>query len=124
MAQHLVDGRHCEQIAAEWLRARGLKLLESNYRCRYGELDIVMSEAGCLVVVEVRYRRRRLPVTPAETLTPEKCRRIGRAAMHYLSCRDTHLIHSVRCDVVAMSGALDNPRIEWIRHAFDFDEAP
>jgi len=124
MAEHLVAGRQCERIATKWLRDRGLKLIDSNYRCRHGELDIVMADADCLVIVEVRYRRRRLPATPAETLTPAKCRRIGRAATHYLSYRNTALINAVRCDVVAMSGPLENPRIEWIRNAVEFDETP
>ena len=52
-----LPGEMAEQVAAEFLAGRGLKLIERNYRCRFGEIDLIMRHGPTLVFVEVRYRR-------------------------------------------------------------------
>ena len=56
-APHLESGRRSELYARCWLEERGLTHVCSNYRCRLGELDLVMRDHDCLVIVEVRFRR-------------------------------------------------------------------
>lgn len=108
-----------------FLEASGLVLVERNFRCRAGELDLVMMHGRELVIVEVRYRTSGALVDPALTVCAGKRRRLLRAAAHYLQ-RQRHLAdHPVRFDMVALTGSLDRPVCEWIRCAFttnDVDE--
>ncbi|MGB2102435.1 MAG: YraN family protein [Porticoccaceae bacterium] len=51
-------GIWAENLACEWLSDRGLVLLQRNFRCRYGEIDLIMQDGDCLVFIEVRYRKK------------------------------------------------------------------
>ena len=110
-------GSGAEDRALEHLRGRGLQLLERNYRCRLGEIDLVMSEGRTLVFVEVRYRKSLAFGGPLESVTATKQRRILAAARHYLRCHRHAAERPCRFDVVALSPHTDPP-IDWIRGAF------
>lgn len=73
-----------EKLAAGFLRKHGYKVLDRNYRCREGELDIVARKGDCLVFVEVRTRTGNAFGTPEESVTATKRQHIARAAMSYL----------------------------------------
>jgi putative endonuclease len=103
-----------ERLACTYLERRGLRLLERNYRCRRGEIDLVMRDTDTLVFVEVRFRTSSRFGTPAETVDSHKQRRLASAAAHYLQRHPTNL--PCRFDVVAVNGANS---IDWIRSAFD-----
>jgi putative endonuclease len=103
-----------EQFALAYLQARGLRLLARNYRCRRGEIDLVMMDGDCLVFVEVRYRSRQDYGGAAASVTRTKQQRIITAARHYLQYRPT--AGACRFDVLAMDGAQS---IQWLRGAFD-----
>jgi putative endonuclease len=105
-----------ERLACAYLRDSGLRLLERNYRCRRGEIDLVMRDADTLVFVEVRFRASTRFGTPAETVDVHKQRRLAAAAAHYLQHHPTSL--PCRFDVIAVSGT---DRIDWIRNAFNVD---
>jgi len=90
--------------------------LVQNYRCRRGEIDLVMREAGTLVFVEVRFRSSTRFGTPAETVDIRKQRRLAAAAAHYLQRHPTNL--PCRFDVIAVSGT---NQIDWIRDAFNVE---
>jgi putative endonuclease len=107
-------GADKERLAADFLVGHGLRLLEQNYRCRQGELDLVMRDGGELVFVEVRYRACTRFGHPAETVDVFKQRRLTAAAGHYLQRHPSVL--PCRFDVIAVTG---QDRIEWIRNAFD-----
>jgi putative endonuclease len=109
-------GDEKERLACAFLERKGLRLLERNYRCRLGEIDLVMREAGTLVFVEVRFRASARFGTPAETVDMHKQRRLAAAAGHYLQHRPTTL--PCRFDVLAISG---KDRIDWIRNAFNVE---
>ena len=111
-AQH--RGRVAEDLALSFLLAQGLALGVRNYRCRGGELDLVMKDGDQWVFVEVRYRRTSVFGSPQATVNAAKQRRIALAAARFLS---RHPDDPARFDVVAVSG--DPPRIEWIRDAFE-----
>lgn len=108
-----VAGREAEDLACRHLESRGLRLLERNYRCRAGELDLVMRERDQLVFVEVRYRSHRGYGSAVESVDARKQRRLIDAARHYLQRHGTHA--ACRFDVVGIDAA---GRVEWLRDAF------
>jgi len=119
LAGHLRRGRLGEDLALEHLRGQGLTLLERNYNSPWGEIDLVMSDAAVLVFVEVRLRAETRFASAAETIGPQKRRRLIRTAEHYLQ---RHRPAPARFDVIAITtaGSADNDpyRLEWIKDAF------
>ena len=112
-------GTHNEQLALDFLFAAGLELVQRNYHCRLGELDLVMRHGDCVVIVEVRSRRDGLFVQPLLTVDQPKQRRIERAAAMFLASRPDLGEAPVRFDVVAIEEASRGPgKIQWIRDAF------
>ena len=108
-------GEDGEAIAAQFLERRGLRLIERNYRCRYGEIDLVVRDGATLVFVEVRQRTGSGFGGAAESITAAKRRRLLAAARHYLARHDT--APPCRFDALLLGGGPD-PRIDWIRDAF------
>ena len=107
-------GEPAESLAAAFLEREGLKILERNYRCRFGEIDIVARDGATLVFVEVRRRKSEAFGGPAESITAAKRTKIIRAARHYLARRRN--APPCRFDAVLIRG--EPPRIEWIKNAF------
>ncbi|HPB76542.1 MAG TPA: YraN family protein [Chromatiaceae bacterium] len=106
-------GADKERLARAYLEAQGLRLVASNYRCRRGEIDLVMRDARTLVFVEVRYRASERFGGAAASVGLAKQRRLQAAAGHFLQGHGNDL--PCRFDVLAI-GAGD--RIDWIRDAF------
>lgn len=77
-------GQRGEDAAAGLLQARGYRILARNFRCRWGEIDIVAEEGGYLVFVEVKTRSGRGFGAPAEAVDPRKRQRLRRVAERYL----------------------------------------
>jgi len=109
-------GRRGEDAALRHLESAGLTLLERNYRCRGGEIDLVMQEGGTLVLVEVRLRSSEEFGGAAASVGPGKQRRVAHAARHLLLTHPPYRGMPARFDVVAIDrGAAE---ISWIRDAF------
>ena len=109
-------GRSAELQARRHLEARGLRLRSANYRCRWGELDLVMeAPGGTIVFVEVRYRARADYGGAAASVNAAKQRRLVRAAGAWLAQHGRGRSPS-RFDVVAIEG---EDRLDWIVGAFD-----
>jgi putative endonuclease len=107
-------GGAAEDLAARYLEAQGLAIVDRNWRCRAGEIDLVAREGATLVFVEVRLRTSTAFGGAAASVDGHKQRRILQAARLYLAGRaDT----PCRCDVVVLD-RLDPARVEWIRDAF------
>lgn len=115
-------GREWEGEALKRLEAAGLKLLDRNYQCRLGELDLVMRDGDSVAFVEVRFRRRSDFGSGAETVGMSKRRRLIAAAQHYLQRHPALADMPCRFDVIAI-GPGASPRIEWLRNAFSLDES-
>lgn len=113
------DGSIAELIARDLLVAHGLKLIAQNYRCRFGELDLVLVDQGVLAVVEVRLRRSPKFGGASVSIDHEKRRRIIQATRHLLLTRRELRHLRVRFDVVAFDVTAGSARHEWIRGAFD-----
>lgn len=110
---HLLRGKSAEDQAYAYLMQQGLQPVCRNYRCKHGELDLVMREGRALVIVEVRYRKNSAYGSASESVTAAKQSKLIAAAQHYLL---THRDDCpVRFDVVAMSG---DGKIDWIKNAF------
>jgi putative endonuclease len=107
-------GRLGEYLAADALEKRGYCLLERNFRCQYGEIDLVAQEGEDLVFVEVKTRRGTLYGLPEEAVTSRKARKLQEVAGYYL---DLHQVPdcSWRIDVVAIQfssiGKLEEIRV-------------
>ncbi|QJA05633.1 YraN family protein [Thermosulfurimonas marina] len=78
-------GRLAEDLSARYLRLKGYRLRERNWRCRYGEIDLVAEKGDLLVFVEVKARKGKEKGRPEEALTPQKQEKLLTLARHYLS---------------------------------------
>lgn len=107
-------GAQAEDLAADYLSRRGVKIIARNFRIRGGEIDLIGEDGITLVFVEVRLRSNSQYGGAAASITPHKQRRIILAAQHWLS---QHGNRDCRFDCVVMD-AVDAARIEWIKHAF------
>ena len=107
------QGQQWEQAALAHLQRQGLVLVEANFQCKGGEIDLVMRDADTLVFVEVRQRASVAHGGAAACITPAKIRRLVRAAQFYLA----RLPETPPCrfDVVA----IDAGRFEWLRNAIE-----
>lgn len=122
-------GRDAEARAERFLLARGMALVARNYRCRLGEIDLVLRERDSLVMVEVRYRRSAAYGGAAASVDARKRARLVAAAGHFLAAHPALARLACRFDVVAIDGTGtagkaegDDAGIEWIRAAFMADE--
>ncbi len=111
----LSDGAQAEQIAAEYLERHGLRLIERNYRCRQGEIDLILDDRATLVFVEVRLRQSAAFGGAAASITAKKQQRIVYAAQHYL--QRLKRIPPCRFDVVLLDDLTVNS-VQWIKDAF------
>lgn len=111
-------GGRFEQLALQWLEAHGLRLVQRNYRCKLGEIDLVMRERELLVFVEVRFRSRNSQVPACETVDHRKQQKLLRTARHFLLCYPTLAALPCRFDVLGISSGSNEPNYEWICNAF------
>ncbi len=112
-APHLLTGDKAEQQAYRFLVKQGLKTVDRNYRCKAGEIDLIMRDGNILVFVEVRYRKSNKYGSALESITTAKQSRIIAAASLYLAANGNN--QPVRFDVIAISG---NGTLNWIENAF------
>jgi putative endonuclease len=112
-------GTQFELIAAAWLQLRGLQLVERNYRCKLGELDLVMLDGELLVFVEVRYRAATGYGSPLDTIDHRKRQRLWRSAQHYLLVRQReHGWRACRFDVLGISNNKPGHEFTWLTNVF------
>jgi putative endonuclease len=114
---HLEKGQEAETRAAQFLQNQGLQLIERNFRCKLGEIDLIMKDQSTLVFVEVRLRSNRFFTQAAESVNWHKQRKLIKAAQFYL--QQHKVVDSVPCrfDVIAIENNLINPS-NWIKNAF------
>lgn len=108
-------GRAGERLAASWLEAHGLRMLGRNWRCAYGEIDVIAEDADELVFVEVKTRRGDALGAPEEAITPRKRRHLILAAQSYIAELAGDEERPYRIDVVAVQLAPSGKLLE-IRH--------
>ena len=111
-------GKKGEELAAAYLAETGYRIIECNYRCCFGEIDIVAWEGDTLVFAEVKSRRTEAYGAPQLAVGRQKQDKISRIALNYLSEKHMHR-HPARFDVVAVKLLPAGTRIELIRDAFE-----
>ena len=116
-------GRRAEDLALAHLQRQGMRLVIRNYRCRLGEVDLVMTHANSLVFIEVRSRTSSAFVNPKETVDWRKQRRIARVAGSFLKAHRAYANCPVRFDVVSVTQPNYAAKLEWIPGAFNVDES-
>jgi putative endonuclease len=109
-------GRQAEDRALDFLLKQGLCLIERNYRCRYGEIDLVMEDGRTLVFVEVRFRGNPRFGGALESVDRRKQAKLLATAAHFL--KERRLDRPARFDVAALSPAAGGLAVEWVRNAF------
>jgi putative endonuclease len=111
-----VNGKQAEHWAADFLQQQGLKLVTQNFHSRFGEIDLIMQDAGVLVFIEVRQRCNTDFGGAIASIDRHKQQRLIRAAQYYLA----KLGHTPPCrfDVVLMDDA-GGRNAQWIRNAFE-----
>lgn len=107
-------GSFYEEKAAEYLTKQGLRVTETNFHCRFGEIDMIAEDRETLVFVEVKYRKSGRSGSAAEAVGRQKQERIYRCAQVYMKYHGISFLRPVRFDVIAM----DNMEITWIQNAF------
>jgi putative endonuclease len=111
-------GGRAEDRALSFLEARGLELVARNVTLRVGEIDLVMRDRETLVFVEVRLRRGGGMVSPEESVSAAKRKRLARAAGAFLARHEALSESPARFDVVAIEARGNNNELTWIRDAF------
>tara|TARA_R110000868_G_scaffold226313_1_gene478872 strand:+ start:87 stop:461 length:375 start_codon:yes stop_codon:yes gene_type:complete len=107
-------GDAAEDRALAHIEQHGLTLVARNFRCKCGEIDLILKDGDVLVFVEVRYRKRQDYGSALESVTASKQKKIHNSAQYYLQTKALGESQAIRFDVVAMS-----PNdIQWIQHAF------
>jgi putative endonuclease len=109
-------GRQGEEIAASYLTAKGYTIIQRNWRCALGELDIVMEDGPILVFVEVRTRKGQRFGSAEESITPAKQSRLIELAQTYLQERGTPY-PSWRIDVATVQLGPGGPQVNHIKNA-------
>jgi putative endonuclease len=112
-------GNRGEELAAAFLERNGFKLIERNFRCKGGEVDIVAMDGNTVVFIEVKSRRTLTYGVPQLAVTPFKQRQISKAALTWLARNHKH-DSPARFDVIAILLTSDyQHQIEHIKNAFD-----
>lgn len=113
-------GRWGERQAANWLTARGAKVIAANWRCRFGEIDLICEEAGYLCFVEVKLRKSSRFGSAGEFVTSSKQKKLRSAVQLYLVEHPTRL--QPRFDVVEIYAPMGTdtpkPEISRVENAF------
>jgi putative endonuclease len=107
------QGAHWEERALGYLKQQGLRLVEANFTCKGGEIDLIMRDGPGLVFVEVRQRADMDHGGAAASITPTKVRRLVRAAQTYLLRFPA--LPPCRFDVIA----IDGEQLAWLRNAIE-----
>ena len=113
MSKQRLIGKKAEDVACSFLQQNGLTLLQRNYQCRFGEIDLVMQDDDTLVFVEVRYRSSSTFGDGIESVDANKRRKLVFAANHYIQNNASD--QPSRFDVVALAPS-QSP--QWICNAF------
>lgn len=109
------SGQQAEALAAAHLQRHGLELLERNYRCRHGEIDLIMRDGEELVFIEVRLRSSTTFGGASASITTAKQHKIARTAEHYLL---QHGSAPCRFDAVLLDSLAERD-LHWLKNAFE-----
>jgi putative endonuclease len=116
-------GAKGEEVAVNYLKSRGYRIVERNYRIRFGEIDIIAEQGDDLVFIEVKTRSGTLFGSPFESVTKQKQKQLSKVALEYISKQGFH-DRPARFDVVGIelqkgSETFQDAAVELLQNAFD-----
>ena len=111
-------GKQGEALAVRRLKKAGYKIIETNYRTRLGEIDIIAKDKDTIVFIEVKTRTSVHFGSPKWAVTPKKQKKISMVALYYLKATNQSAVRA-RFDVVTIISNRDKPQVEIIKNAFD-----
>jgi putative endonuclease len=111
-------GEKGEAIAVRHLKKNGYKIIETNYRNKLGEIDIIAQDKETIVFAEVKTRRSLQFGNPKQAVTIQKQKKISRVALCYLKATGQSTARA-RFDVVGVISNRDEPQVEIIKNAFE-----
>jgi putative endonuclease len=118
MNQRQAFGKAGEELAVRYLKKKGYKVLERNYTCSVGEIDIIAKDKKTIVFVEVKTRRSMSYGSARLAITPRKQRKISMTALCYLKS-NRQMDQNARFDVVTVQSTGGTQEIDLIQNAFD-----
>jgi len=119
-ARNLEFGKAAENAAAKFLKAQGYKILERNYKNKFGEIDIIAQQEGVICFLEVKARHSLNLGLPQEAVSVSKQRQISRVAVYYLKSHNL-LERPARFDVLALLYVNSQPEVSLITDAFELN---
>lgn len=111
-------GEQMENIALQYLQNQGLRLLERNFQCYSGEIDLIMRDKIQVIFVEVRHRANARYGCALESINQAKINKLNKAATLYLQRKKWLYTVSSRFDVVTLDGPAIAPEINWVKNAW------
>lgn len=115
----MITGRKGETIAEAFLKNNGYRIVETNYRCPFGEIDIIARDQEELVFIEVKTRKSKALGYPEQAVDRKKQKKMSQLALWYLQYKNMNDVKA-RFDVVAVIMSKSEPEIRLIQNAFDF----
>ena len=123
MKNNRIVGNAAEEAAALWIgKNKGYSILERNYSCPAGEIDIIAKDGDTTVFIEVKYRKSAESGYPSEAVTRQKQIRIIRSAMVYVSKNDDR--ENIRFDVAEVMDRNGRKYIRYMENAFEWRSCP
>jgi putative endonuclease len=111
-------GARFEEYVAQQITQAGCRVIARNYRCRWGEIDLVAHDQHAIVFIEVKYRHKPHYGLAAEHVTPAKAAKIVRATEMFLCENPQYQNHPIRLDVITQ----DNKDFIWLKNAIQIDQ--
>ncbi|MDR3492046.1 MAG: YraN family protein [Gammaproteobacteria bacterium] len=111
-------GQQAEDEACNYLQKQGYSLLERNYRCKMGEIDLIMKDNTCIVFVEVRLRNNPRCGNALDSVDLRKQKKLTLTATHYLCQKKWFDKVNCRFDVIGISYSQMKASLQWIKNAF------
>ena len=111
-------GKRGEEIAVEYLKRLKYKIIERNYTCKLGEIDIIAKDKKTLSFIEVKTRASLMYGDPSHVVNKRKQHQISKAALHYI-IKNNLQNADARFDVVAIQLSSEGERVELIKNAFE-----
>ncbi|GAW94544.1 MULTISPECIES: YraN family protein [Colwellia] len=112
-------GKISEQFAQQFLVEQGLSLIDKNYHCRQGEVDLIMLDGDTYVFIEVKYRKSKAFGGALAAIPSSKQQKVKHCVTFYLHQAGLNEYNTpCRIDVVALEGDINNPQVTWLKNAF------
>ncbi|WP_198266293.1 YraN family protein [sulfur-oxidizing endosymbiont of Gigantopelta aegis] len=119
ISDHNTKGQQAELIAQKYLQTQGLSIIQSNFSCRLGEIDLIMQDNEFLVFIEVRYRKKTHYGHPLETINFAKQQKIIKTIQYFLLNKPQYNNVPYRVDALAIHSQTPTGQehIDWVKNA-------